>query len=184
MTFVWLYLITFSTVHLFHVGLDIVNGISANMPPTTCSINLGDRKLIDLKFLDDKNLVILCTEPPSKSITVSSPLTAPSLNGGKPITQRKRTHSLTLATANAPTCIIVPFQTGNIEYSAYDPDQPRDVTVTNADEFKSHSLPEDKTMKPIRMEVHDSSGLRGHIPKRICLLAGNKTTLRTFELPK
>jgi anaphase-promoting complex subunit 4 len=78
----------------------------------------------------------------------------------------------------------VPFQTGNIKYSAYDPDQPGDVTVATVNEFNSYSLPEDKTMKPIRMEVHDSSDLRGHIPKRITLLAGNKTTLRTFELSK
>ena len=78
----------------------------------------------------------------------------------------------------------MPFQTGDIEYSAYNPDQPRDVKITNAGDFHSYSLPEDKSMKPIRMEVHDSSDLRGHIPKRISLLAGNKTTLRTFELPK
>jgi hypothetical protein len=82
--FVWYLPITFSAVHLFHVGLDIVNGISANMPPTACSIDLGDRKLIDLKFLDDENLVLLCTESSCKSIAISSPLASPSLHRGKP----------------------------------------------------------------------------------------------------
>ena len=52
------------------------------------------------------------------------------------------------------------------------------------DEFQMYEIPEFKAMKPVRMEVHDRSEVRGEIPKRICLLGSNRTTLRTFELPE
>ncbi|EWZ34994.1 hypothetical protein FOCG_10993 [Fusarium oxysporum f. sp. radicis-lycopersici 26381] len=48
-----------SEVQIFSVGINIINGISTNRPPTSCRIDLGPRTLIDLKFLNDETLVIL-----------------------------------------------------------------------------------------------------------------------------
>lgn len=39
-------------------------------------------------------------------------------------------------------------------------------------------------MRPVRMEVHGEQDVRGRIPARICLLASNRTTWRTFTLDK
>jgi hypothetical protein len=46
-------------VQIFSVGIDIVNGISTNMSPTSCCIDLGSCTLIDFKFLNDETLVVL-----------------------------------------------------------------------------------------------------------------------------
>lgn len=49
-------------VHLFRMDMAITNGISDNKPVMACVIDLGSRSLVDLKFLNDKFLVIFCTE--------------------------------------------------------------------------------------------------------------------------
>ncbi|GFP59212.1 anaphase-promoting complex subunit 4 [Trichoderma asperellum] len=57
-----------SKVHLFRMDMAITNGISDNKPVMACVVDLGSRSLADLKFLNDKTLVIFCTEsnnPPS-----------------------------------------------------------------------------------------------------------------------
>lgn len=51
-----------SKVHLFRMDMAITNGISDNKPVMACVIDLGSRSLVDLKFLNDKTLVIFCTE--------------------------------------------------------------------------------------------------------------------------
>ncbi|KPM46299.1 hypothetical protein AK830_g353 [Neonectria ditissima] len=52
---------TKNQVHIFSVGIDIVNGISSNLPPTSYCIDLGNQTLIDFKFLDDDTLIILAS---------------------------------------------------------------------------------------------------------------------------
>ncbi|KAF9773815.1 hypothetical protein IL306_008292 [Fusarium sp. DS 682] len=47
-------------VQIFSVGIDVINGISTNRPPTSCRVDLGSNTLIDLKFLNDESLLILC----------------------------------------------------------------------------------------------------------------------------
>lgn len=51
-----------SKVHLFRMDMAITNGISDNKPVMACVVDLGSRSLADLKFLNDKTLVIFCTE--------------------------------------------------------------------------------------------------------------------------
>ncbi|KAM5345505.1 hypothetical protein ACJ41O_011367 [Fusarium nematophilum] len=50
---------TKNQVHLFCVGLDIVNGITTNRPPASCRIDFGSHALIDFKFLNDETLLIM-----------------------------------------------------------------------------------------------------------------------------
>lgn len=52
-----------SRAYLFRMDMVIVNGISDNQPVAACVIDLGERSLVDMKFLDDKTLVIFCTDP-------------------------------------------------------------------------------------------------------------------------
>lgn len=51
-----------SKVHLFRMDMAITNGISDNKPVMACVVDLGSRSLADLKFLNDKTLVVFCTE--------------------------------------------------------------------------------------------------------------------------
>lgn len=48
-------------VCIFRVGLEIINGISSNRSVASCSVDLKDHKLIDLKFLGDRDLILLCS---------------------------------------------------------------------------------------------------------------------------
>ncbi|KAF4510419.1 hypothetical protein G6O67_002307 [Ophiocordyceps sinensis] len=69
-----------SKLYVFRAGIDIVNGISANQPATSCCVDLGDRKLVDLKFLNDKSLVVLCNEPDHVLVVVSIPVQSAKLD--------------------------------------------------------------------------------------------------------
>jgi anaphase-promoting complex subunit 4 len=51
-----------SKVHLFRMDMAITNGISDNKPVMASVIDIGPRSLVDLKFLNDKILVVYCTE--------------------------------------------------------------------------------------------------------------------------
>ena len=63
-------------VYVFRVELEIINGISTNGPTTACAIDLADRKLIDLKFLNDETLIIACSEPGASASTKSQHLSS------------------------------------------------------------------------------------------------------------
>ncbi|RCI13888.1 hypothetical protein L249_7962 [Ophiocordyceps polyrhachis-furcata BCC 54312] len=55
-------------VYILRVEMDIVNGISRNLPAMGCCVDLATCQLIDAKFLNDKTLVVLCKQqdlPPS-----------------------------------------------------------------------------------------------------------------------
>ncbi len=72
----------------------------------------------------------------------------------------------------------------SIPYGVYDPNHSGDIAVITIDEFTTYTLPVDKAIKPVKMEVHRSSEVRGPMPRRICLLSGSKTAVWTFELPE
>ncbi|KAJ6782555.1 hypothetical protein PWT90_01383 [Aphanocladium album] len=59
-----------SKVYVFQAELSIVNGISSNQSLSWRCIDLGESKLIDLRFLDATTLVLLCTgtDPSNPSI--------------------------------------------------------------------------------------------------------------------
>ncbi|CAI6082187.1 unnamed protein product [Clonostachys chloroleuca] len=138
-----------SKLTIFRTQLDIVNGISRNMPTSRCLIDLGDRTLADFAFIDDTSLILLCKESDATPVLVS-----------------------------------VPFRQHTIQYSPYDPNNTSEISHVPSDEFPSFTLPEEQqAMSPMRMEVLDSSDIHGDIPKRICLLESNLSTLRTFTLP-
>ncbi|KAF7546481.1 hypothetical protein G7Z17_g8410 [Cylindrodendrum hubeiense] len=139
---------TNNQVHIFSAGIDIVNGISSNLPPTSCCIDLGSRTLIDLKFLDDETLIVLVNEKD-----------------------------------NVLKALSVPILPDKLAYSPYDPNSANNATPVSANDFTAYSFPEGPVLRPVRMEVHDRSDVRGEVPARVCLLGSNGTTLRTFALP-
>lgn len=49
-----------SLVHIFQVKLNIIGGISSNEPVLGKSIDIDDRTVFDLKFVDDENIMLLC----------------------------------------------------------------------------------------------------------------------------
>ncbi|KAH7144052.1 anaphase-promoting complex, cyclosome, subunit 4-domain-containing protein [Dactylonectria macrodidyma] len=135
-------------VNIFSAGIDIVNGISSNLPTTSCCIDLGSRTLVDMKFVDDTTLIILVNE-----------------------------------TDNVFKALSVPIQPGKLTYGPYDSSGAGKATIISADGFIAYSFPDSPMLRPVRMEVHDRSDIRGEVPARICLLESNCTTLRTFALP-
>jgi anaphase-promoting complex subunit 4 len=158
-------------VTIFYAGIDIVNGISSNLPPTSCCVDLGSRTLIDFKFLNDESLIVLCTQGTSSHFLPSTPTQPPISN---PF------HSLD----NVPSVLWVPIQRDRLPYGTYDPADPTGTTqVVSADPFELYSFPDTPVLRPVRMDVCDKSNVRGEVPARICLLESNCTTLRTFALP-
>ncbi|POR37186.1 Coatomer subunit delta [Tolypocladium paradoxum] len=135
-------------VYIFRAAIGITNGISTNHPATSCCVTLAGRKLIDLGFLNDKTLLLICSEPDNRPVVVS-----------------------------------VPVQSDRLRYGPYDADNPDDVIGVPAEGFEEYRLPAEHAMRPVRMEVHDRSDLRGEVPARICLLGSNRTTWRTFSIP-
>lgn len=61
--FTVLTLIRSMPAHLFCYAINVVNGISNSSPLTSCCLDLGTRKLVDLKFLNDDTLLVACLEP-------------------------------------------------------------------------------------------------------------------------
>ncbi|KAM4055338.1 anaphase-promoting complex, cyclosome, subunit 4 domain-containing protein [Hirsutella rhossiliensis] len=135
-------------VHILRARIDIVNGISANQPATRCCVDLGDRQLVDFKFLNDKNLVVLCNQPD-----------------------------------HVPVVISIPVQSNDLLYAPLSVDRPDDIGSVSTHGFAKYRLPVQQTARPVRMEVHDRSDVRGEIPERICLLGSNRTTWQTFSMP-
>ncbi|KAH8686721.1 anaphase-promoting complex, cyclosome, subunit 4-domain-containing protein [Ilyonectria robusta] len=135
-------------VRIFSAGIDIVNGISNNLPPTSCCIDLGSRTLVDLKFLNDETLIVLVTDKD-----------------------------------NVFKALSVPILPDKLAYGPYDPSNATEATPVSADDFMAYSFPEGPVLRPVRMEVHDKSDIRGEVPARVCLLESNGSTLRTFALP-
>ncbi|KAL7811159.1 anaphase-promoting complex, cyclosome, subunit 4 domain-containing protein [Trichoderma gracile] len=138
-------------VHLFRVKMSITNGISDSQSAETCVVDLGTRSLVDLKFLDDKTLILFCTNKD-----------------------------------NTPLILSIPIQDDHkLSYSTYDPANPTEASSkTNTKVFHRFTLPTSHhALRPVRMEVHEKSSVRGDLPARICLLGGNRTTWRTYALP-
>lgn len=77
----------------------------------------------------------------------------------------------------------VPILPDKLAYGPYDPSNATEATPISADDFMTYSFPEGPVLRPVRMEVHDKSDIRGEVPARVCLLESNGTTLRTFALP-
>lgn len=141
------------------------------MPTSRCLIDLGDRTLADFAFIDDTSLILLCKESGKSDISAHPVILVLVL-------------SLTSFPDATPVLVSVPFRQHTIQYSPYDPNNTSEISHVPSDEFPSFTLPEEQqAMRPMRMEVLDSSDIHGDIPKRICLLESNLSTLRTFTLP-
>lgn len=82
-----------------------------------------------------------------------------------------------------PVILSVPVDSPKLEYGPYDPSTPKQVPHNAAEDFAECLLSNQQELRPVRMEVHQASNVRGETPARICLLGRNRTALRTFSLP-
>ncbi|OAA58788.1 anaphase-promoting complex component Cut20/Apc4 [Cordyceps fumosorosea ARSEF 2679] len=84
-----------------------------------------------------------------------------------------------------PAMFTVPVESDATLYEPYVEDAAPDsirgmpLAATGGTECR---LPEECAMRPVRMEVHGEHDVQGQIAARICLLASNRTTWRTFTL--
>lgn len=62
-------------VHIFKVGIKVVNGISSNLPVAACIVDIGQRSLLDLKFLNPGTIILLCSEKGVLSLPSNRPRT-------------------------------------------------------------------------------------------------------------
>ncbi|KAG6225897.1 hypothetical protein E4U34_007493 [Claviceps purpurea] len=88
---------------------------------------------------------------------------------------------------NKTVVLFLPLEMPNVVYTAYDAGQEDSAPAVMSDlpsYLTEYVLPPEYEMRPVRMEVHDRVNLRGEIPERICLLAGNRLTWRAFTLPQ
>lgn len=161
-------------VYVFQAELGIVNGISSNQSLTWRCIDLGESKLIDLRFLDATTLVLLCTGTGNLDTIWLLLL--------------HLSHFANLAAEPSnPAIFTVPVQSTDAAalYEPYTEDAAPEsipgLPLAAAGGTEYH-LPEACAMRPVRMEVHSGHDVRGQIPARICLLASNRTTWRTFIL--
>ena len=49
------------SVYIFRAEMSIINGISSNKSLDWLCLDLGDKNLIDLKFLNATHLILLCS---------------------------------------------------------------------------------------------------------------------------
>ncbi|KAJ6444669.1 anaphase-promoting complex component Cut20/Apc4 [Purpureocillium lavendulum] len=124
-------------------------------------------------------------------ISTNSPATACAIDlSGRRLIDLKFLNDETLIIAcskpdadNTPVVISVPMQSSSLPFAALGGDGVGDVPAVPSDNFQAYHLPEEHAMKPVRMEVHDRSDVRGEVPTRVCFLASNRTTWRTFSVP-
>ncbi|KAH7313330.1 anaphase-promoting complex, cyclosome, subunit 4-domain-containing protein [Stachybotrys elegans] len=136
------------SVHISRHGLRIINGISDNLNLQLCRVTLGGRKLVQMKFLNETSLILLCSEQDGAYVVIS-----------------------------------VPVQSGLLPYAPKE-SFAEDSPSVGLDGFPEIRIPQDKALRPVHMEVHDKSDVRGSIPARICLLNSSRTVMRTFVIPE
>lgn len=151
---------------MFRFGIEIINGISRNTTVKCCCINLEERKCLDLTFLDEEKLILLCT-----SAGLCSYLSAQARPTNRDLD-------------NAPVIMSIPVNSDQLVYSPYDSSHPESWPESSPSGFKEFTLPEGQNIRPVQMEVHDKSSVRGETPPRICLLSNNRTTLGVFSMPE
>ncbi|KAL6861973.1 anaphase-promoting complex, cyclosome, subunit 4 domain-containing protein [Trichoderma novae-zelandiae] len=88
---------------------------------------------------------------------------------------------------HTPLILSVPIQDDSkLSYTRYDPTNPTQTSsrASATKQLSRYTLPSSHhALRPVRMEVHDKSQVRGDLPARISLLGGNRTTWRTYRLP-
>lgn len=85
---------------------------------------------------------------------------------------------------NTPKALSIPIRPSHLSYSPWDPSNPGEIPTVTLDGMTVYSFPAQATQRPLRMEVFEKADIRGDIPARVCLLDGNKTTLRSFKIPQ
>lgn len=149
-------------MYIFKTGLNVVNGISTSTALHSCCVDV-DRAIIDVKLLDTKTLMILCTAPGTPVYT--------SLYF-KANNQDNTSEVLSLPTE------------GNLTFTQHE--SAEEIPTTNFADITAtlkYVLPSESAMRPSRMEVHQRRDDRGDIPNRISLLSANRSVWRTFSIP-
>lgn len=145
-------------VSLFKTPMTIVNGISTNKEPSTLTVALPDRRILDIKFLRS-NLVILTTKPSMYSFSI--------------LLLTFANHS----DSNEAQLLSIPAAT--LTYAPND--DALEVDIANLSPT-TYSMPADVNIRPVKLETHEKVDLRGEIPARISLLSANRTTVTTLAI--
>ncbi|PHH62544.1 hypothetical protein CDD81_6930 [Ophiocordyceps australis] len=89
---------------------------------------------------------------------------------------------LTCSDADNRTVIIpVSHDQKRLACGPYDAEKPQAMATVSLENCQAYTLPSRHNMKPVRVQAF---GAAGYMPARICLLAGNGTTWKTFLLPQ
>lgn len=160
---------------LFRTNIPIVNGISGPTTTEACSLILPkDTTIADLKFLDERALLILCHTK------------------GTPEIRPARGCLRGLTGLGDPTNLLIriAYQSPGIPYRVYRQGAtPKALQIVTQKEhsrfyltFGIAKMPTGFT--PIQMEVQAARKSRGDIPARVCLLGRDKAMVVTYALPE
>lgn len=156
-------------MYIFRSGIDIMGGISSSQQTTSTCIQLKGRKLVDLGFLNDNTLVLLCNETGNIARNLNS----------RPVTFSSDIDIID----NTPIITTVPIESDRLQYAPYN-SVAENIPIVELSDLQEFALPPEYTTRTVRMEVHDETDFRGHVPMRICLLSSNRTTWRAFTVPE
>lgn len=166
----------FAIVSIVRTITPIVNGISGRASAKVCRLDLpaqGAIQIIDLKFLDDESLLVLCR---MKGLF---PTFSPLLYLG--------IYSNRAMVPGGPELFLLraQYQSPVLVYSAQNEGLDMPSNTFNEDQiWNCVRFPDEvSVLAPTQMDVQGRSSARGTIPDRICLLGRDKMTYRTYILP-
>ncbi|KAL2181428.1 anaphase-promoting complex, cyclosome, subunit 4-domain-containing protein [Thermothelomyces heterothallicus CBS 202.75] len=161
-----------SRIYIVRSDVPLSGGVGEATATRACGLGLPDgATIVDFKFLDDKSLLVLCSQKGKESIYKS----------GKHIEANEQTEE--------PKSVLlrIAYQSARMPYQEHVEGQTppmlelggtRKDIVTSSYAFSNAS-----GFTPIQMEVQRASKLRGEIPARVCLLGRDRAVLRTYALP-
>mgnify|MGYP001247372313 CR=1 FL=1 len=173
-------------VLLVRTDTSVRDGRSGPVSSTACGLLLpSGLSIIDLKFLDEHSLLVLCEQ---KGVFVYFI---------KPVTQQSLVFNRMTSTTDEPESVLVRIAyrplSLSLPYGLYVPGQWPTAEVTiNAPNAKAEKgaiaryfgFGHGPKFTPVQMEVQRACRLRGEVPARVCLVAKDRSTCRTYALPE
>ncbi|KAK5654122.1 hypothetical protein OQA88_7553 [Cercophora sp. LCS_1] len=161
-------------VHLFQTDIAIVNGIS-DVPKTAgCGIQLPTGlTVIDLKFLDDEGLLLLCK---SKDAPAYRLLHVAYQSALFPYSEYKNGQPLKV--------IDIKAESNNRNDGPGSVPGFMGIPTTGRKAHRALEFAKLENFVPVGMDVQKASTLRGDIPGRVCLLGQEGAEYRVYALPQ
>lgn len=167
----WPSQLTYREVHIIRTDVPLGEAANTLTPTRACALGLPDGvTIVDLKYLDDKSLLVLCSQKGE---------TGPSNKaGGLANNKPEEPKSVLLRIA---------YQSPQMLYQGYVKGQtPPVLAFTGTESAGLGSCVTFSHMSgftPIQMVVQRPSKLRGEIPARVCLLGRDKAVYKTYTFP-